>query len=42
MNNQDRLILDKEQLNDLVNSCQKEIRRLKEENQRLNNVLNKI
>lgn len=25
MNNQDRLILDKEQLNDLVNSCQKEI-----------------
>ena len=42
MNNQDRLILDKEQLNDLVNSCQKEIRRLKEENQRLNNVLNEL
>ena len=35
MNNQDRLILDKEQLNDLVNSCQEEIRRL-------NSVLNKL
>lgn len=42
MNNQDRLIIEKEQLNDLVNSCQEEIRRLKEENQRLNNVLNEI
>ncbi len=31
MNNQNRLILDKEQLNSLVNSCQEEIRRLKEE-----------
>lgn len=31
MNNQDRLIIEKEQLNDLVNSCQEEIRRLKEE-----------
>ena len=30
MNNQDRLIIDKEQLNDLVNSCQEEIRRLKD------------
>ena len=35
MNNQDRLNLDKEQLNDLVNSWQKEIRRL-------NNILNEL
>lgn len=31
MNNKDRLIIDKEQLNSLVNSCQEEIRRLKEQ-----------
>lgn len=35
MNNQNRLIIEKEQLNDLVNNCQEEIRRL-------NNVLNEL
>ena len=41
MNNQDRLIIEKEQLNDLVNSCQEEIRTLKEENQRLKEQIRK-
>ena len=35
MNNQNRLIIEKEQLNDLVNNCQEEIRRL-------NNILNEL
>ena len=41
MNNQDRLIIEKEQLNDLVNSCQEEIRTLKEENQKLKEQIRK-